>query len=75
MPLISGIPSFITNDKLNNFKIVIENCSPFDIMIDRDTHHSSWKKKNLSHLQMTSFPQDAKKFRTDFQKGRRYFPD
>jgi hypothetical protein len=35
-PMLSGMPAIVTVDKNNNCKIVIDNCAPFDVNIDRN---------------------------------------
>jgi len=35
-PMLSGMPIIVTMDKNNNCKIVINNCAPYDITIDRN---------------------------------------
>ncbi len=35
-PLLSGMPAIVTVDKNNNCKIVIDNCAPYDVTIDRN---------------------------------------
>jgi len=34
--MVSSIPSIITIDKNNIFNIVVENCAPYDVTLDRD---------------------------------------
>jgi len=34
--MLSGMPAVVTVDKNNNCKIVIDNCEPYDITIDRN---------------------------------------
>ena len=35
-PMVSGMPSIVSIDKFNNCKIVIENCAPYDVTLERD---------------------------------------
>jgi hypothetical protein len=35
-PMVSGMPSIVSIDKFNNCKIVLENCTPYDITLKRD---------------------------------------
>ncbi len=35
-PMLSGMPAVVTVDKNNNCKIVIDNCAPYDVIIDRN---------------------------------------
>jgi hypothetical protein len=35
-PMLSGMPAIVTVDKNNNCKIVIDNCAPYDVTIDRN---------------------------------------
>jgi hypothetical protein len=35
-PMVSGIPAIVSIDKNNNCKIVINNCAPYDITIERN---------------------------------------
>jgi hypothetical protein len=35
-PMVSGIPSIITIDKNNICNIIVENCAPYDVTLDRD---------------------------------------
>jgi hypothetical protein len=35
-PALTGVPSLITNDSNQNCKVVIENCAPYDITIERN---------------------------------------
>jgi hypothetical protein len=35
-PMLSGMPEVVSIDKNNNCKIVIDNCAPFDVTIDRN---------------------------------------
>ncbi len=34
--MVSGIPSIITIDKNNICNIIVENCAPYDVTLDRD---------------------------------------
>ncbi len=34
--MLSGMPAIVTVDKNNNCKIVIDNCAPYDVTIDRN---------------------------------------
>jgi hypothetical protein len=36
MPMISGMPAIVSIDKNNNCKIIVDNCAPYDIIIDRN---------------------------------------
>jgi len=36
MPMLSGMPAIVSIYKNNNFKLVIDNCAPYDICIDRN---------------------------------------
>jgi hypothetical protein len=35
-PLISGMPAIVSIDKNNNCKLIIDNCAPYDVVIDRN---------------------------------------
>ncbi len=35
-PMLSGMPAVVSIDKNNNCKIVIDNCAPYDVTIDRN---------------------------------------
>jgi hypothetical protein len=35
-PMISGMPAVISIDKNNNCKIIVDNCAPYDVTIDRN---------------------------------------
>ncbi len=35
-PMISGMPAIVTIDMNNNCKIIVDNCMPFDVTIDRN---------------------------------------
>ncbi len=35
-PTVSGMPAIISIDKNNNCKIILDNCAPYDITIDRN---------------------------------------
>jgi hypothetical protein len=35
-PMLSGMPAIVIVDKNNNCKIVIDNCAPYDVTIDRN---------------------------------------
>ncbi len=35
-PIISGMPAIVSIDKNNNCKIIVDNCAPYDIIIDRN---------------------------------------
>jgi hypothetical protein len=35
-PMLSGMPAIVTVDKNHNCKIVIDNCAPYDITIDKN---------------------------------------
>jgi hypothetical protein len=35
-PMLAGMPAIVSVDKNNNCKIVIDNCGPYDITIDRN---------------------------------------
>jgi hypothetical protein len=35
-PMLSGMPAIVSIDKNNNCKLVIDNCVPYDICIDRN---------------------------------------
>jgi hypothetical protein len=35
-PMITGLPAFVSIDKNNNCKIIVDNCAPYDIIIDRN---------------------------------------
>ncbi len=35
-PKLSGMPAVVSIDKNNNCKIVIDNCAPYDVTIDRN---------------------------------------
>ena len=34
-PMISGMPAIVSIDKNNNCKIVVDNCAPYDVTINR----------------------------------------
>ncbi len=34
--MISGMPAIISIDKNNNCKIIVDNCAPCDVIIDRN---------------------------------------
>jgi hypothetical protein len=34
--MISGMPAIISIDKNNNCKIIVDNCAPYDMIIDRN---------------------------------------
>ncbi len=34
--MVSGISSIVSMDKFNNCKIVVENCAPYDVTLERD---------------------------------------
>ncbi len=34
--MLSGMPAIVTIDKNNNCKLVIDNCAPYDVTIDRN---------------------------------------
>jgi hypothetical protein len=36
IPMLSGMPAVVTVDKNNHCKIVIDNCAPYDVTIDRN---------------------------------------
>jgi hypothetical protein len=38
-PMLSGMPAIVSIDKNNSFKLVIDNCAPYDICIDRNDVH------------------------------------
>jgi hypothetical protein len=35
-PTISGMPAVVSIDKNNNCKIIVDNCAPYDIIVDRN---------------------------------------
>jgi hypothetical protein len=35
-PMLSGMPAVVSIDKNNNCKLVIDNCAPYDVTIDRN---------------------------------------
>ena len=35
-PMITGMPAIVSIDKNNNCKIIIDNCAPYDVTIDRN---------------------------------------
>ncbi len=35
-PTVSGMPAVVLMDKNNNFKIIVDNCAPYDVIIDRN---------------------------------------
>jgi hypothetical protein len=35
-PMLSGMPAVVSIDKNNNCKLVIDNCAPYDVSIDRN---------------------------------------
>jgi hypothetical protein len=35
-PMISGMPAIVSIDKNNNFKIIVDNCAPYNVIIDRN---------------------------------------
>ncbi len=39
-PMLSGMPAIVTVDKNNNCKIVIDNCAPYDVNIDKNDIHA-----------------------------------
>jgi hypothetical protein len=69
-PMVSGMPSIVSIDKFNNCKIVIENCAPYDVTLERDDILGIMeiKKKNWFLSQMISFHQYVKTHMTAFQK-------
>ncbi len=34
--MISGMPAIVSIDKNNNCKLIIDNCAPYDVVIDRN---------------------------------------
>ncbi len=36
LPTVSGMPAVVSIDKNNNCKIIVDNCTPYDIIIDRN---------------------------------------
>jgi hypothetical protein len=36
MPTVSGMPAVVSIDKNNNCKIIVDNCAPYDVIIDRN---------------------------------------
>jgi hypothetical protein len=35
-PTVSGMPAVVSIDKNNNCKIIVDNCAPYDVIIDRN---------------------------------------
>ncbi len=35
-PMISDMPAIVSIDKNNNCKLIVDNCAPYDIVIDRN---------------------------------------
>ncbi len=35
-PMISGMPAIVSIGKNNNCEIIVDNCAPYDIIIDRN---------------------------------------
>jgi hypothetical protein len=70
MPMISGMPSIINVDENNICNIVIENCAPYDVTLERDDILGSWKLKKRKWYPSltTSFHPYVKTYTTAFQK-------
>ncbi len=45
-PMLSGMPAMVTVDKNNNCKIVIDNCAPYNVTIDRNDILSLMDREN-----------------------------
>jgi hypothetical protein len=35
-PTVSGMPAVVSINKNNNCKIVVDNCAPYDVVLDRN---------------------------------------
>jgi hypothetical protein len=44
--MLSGMPAMVTVDKNNNCKIVIDNCAPYNVTIDRNDMLSLMDREN-----------------------------
>jgi hypothetical protein len=47
-PMISGMPSIMNVDENNICNIVVENCAPYDVTLERDDILGSWKQKRTN---------------------------
>jgi hypothetical protein len=45
--MISGMPSIVNVDENNICNIVIENCAPYDVTLERDRESWKLRKKRL----------------------------
>jgi len=68
-PTLTGVPSLVTIDNNQNCKIVIENCTPYDVTIERNDIMASlrWRRTKCIPSQMTPRPKSAPLSKAIFQ--------
>jgi len=47
-PMVSGMPSIVNIDENNICNIIVENCAPYDVTLERDDILGLWKQRQMS---------------------------